>query len=243
MDPRLGAEIILEARVEIHKNEFMNRDSTIQAISFDAVGTLFHLCRSVGEGYAEAARDTGWELDPETTNRAFGRIWNALPDRGDGIREDDDRSFWREMVSGVLEECGAVISAEIEAAFFEKVYARYAGKREWTLYPEVAEVLEKLAVGHQLAITSNYDRRLYRTLEELGIRHFFEVVTVSSTVGSDKPSPAIFHATCGALKLLPGQVLHVGDEPKADFEGAQAAGLVPWLLTRPAKCLGDLPLR
>ncbi|MDZ4117354.1 MAG: HAD family hydrolase, partial [Xanthomonadaceae bacterium] len=43
--------------------------------------------------------------------------------------------------------------------------------------------------------------------------------------GAAKPDASIFHAACARLKLAPGEVLHVGDDPHLDVVGAHGAGL------------------
>ena len=43
----------------------------IKAIFFDAVGTLFHLTKSVGDHYALVGNDVGLKLDPAALERAF----------------------------------------------------------------------------------------------------------------------------------------------------------------------------
>jgi putative hydrolase of the HAD superfamily len=220
----------------------MGQSTAIKALSFDAVGTLFHLRRSVGGGYAEVAARFGLQLDPAEVDRAFRQVWKTARQRPDGPREDDDRGLWREIVRDVLKHCGATLEPEPFAAFFSAAYASYEGKQEWQLYPETVSVLEELSPRFRLAIISNYDARLYPTLEELGIRPFFETVTVSSEAGSDKPSAGIFHTACRSLGLSPPEILHVGDEKAADLDGPVAAGLSAWLVERPAMSLRDLPV-
>lgn len=210
----------------------------IAAISFDAAGTLIRLRRPVGETYAEVAARHGLELDAPAATMAFYRVWKRLPERPDGPRADDDVGFWREIVRQVFAECGCAPAPEIFAALFLEAYERYRGAGEWELFPGVMEVLVSLAPRFPLAVTSNYDGRLYDTLRELEVAGFFRVVTVSSEVGSDKPHARIFKATAQALGVQAGEILHVGDDPLADVEGAQRAGMQAWLVREPAE---DLP--
>ncbi len=81
-------------------------DLVIKAISFDAVGTLFHLSKSVGHHYALVASEVGLKLDPAPFDRAFFSAWKQMPARVaiDGPRENDDKDWWRELVDLILLE-------------------------------------------------------------------------------------------------------------------------------------------
>ena len=50
-------------------------------------------------------------------------------------------------------------------------------------------------------------------------------LVISSEVGWRKPARAFFAAVVGAAGVAPGEVLHVGDDPVNDVEGARRAGL------------------
>lgn len=52
-----------------------------------------------------------------------------------------------------------------------------------------------------------------------------ESVVASSDVGVMKPNPQIFKEAARRLRLVPSEVLHVGDRWKNDVEGAREAGL------------------
>jgi putative hydrolase of the HAD superfamily len=111
----------------------------------------------------------------------------------------------------------AVVAAGIEA------FARGAAWRPCA--GAVAALAELRSRGVKLALVSNYDARLHRVVEELGLRRFFDAVLVSSEVGWAKPSPRIYAAALAALGVGPQEALMVGDRPREDVEGAQAAGL------------------
>jgi len=100
--------------------------------------------------------------------------------------------------------------------------------------------LEKLQPRFHLAIVSNFDGRLRFILEHLGIAKYFVHVFVSSELGADKPDPAIYRRALRVMKLSTNEVLHVGDDPKRDWEGATAAGLSIFQLDRNRNSLRDL---
>jgi putative hydrolase of the HAD superfamily len=214
----------------------------IKAVFFDAVGTLFYLTDTVGEHYALVGREVGLDLEARNLDRAFLSAWKQMPRRDpiDGPREDDDKGWWRELVELIFRDVAPHVSELDRDNFFEVAYEHFAEAGVWHLYPEVLEVLETLHSGFRLAVISNFDGRLRMILEQLGISKFFSFVFVSSELGADKPDPEIFRRALGFIKLLPEEVLHVGDDPQRDWAAAEAVGLSVFRLDRASKSLRDV---
>jgi putative hydrolase of the HAD superfamily len=214
----------------------------IKAISFDAVGTLFYLTKTVGDHYAYVGREVGLDFDAKELERAFHAAWKKAPQRAaiDGPRENDDRGWWRKLVDVVLDQVAPSLSEFDRDNFFEIAYEHFAEAGVWELYPEVPEVLEKLRPPLQLAVISNFDGRLRFILQHLGISKFFTHIFVSSEVGADKPDPEIYRRALKFIDLKPNEVLHVGDDPERDWEAASAAGLSIFRLDRRKNSLRDL---
>ena len=74
-------------------------------------------------------------------------------------------------------------------------------------------------------------------LEQLGISRYFNELVISSEVGADKPDPFIFGRALELAGVAPHEALHVGDDPKHDWEGATSAGLQVFRLDRPRESL------
>jgi putative hydrolase of the HAD superfamily len=214
----------------------------IRAIFFDAVGTLFRLTKTVGDHYAYVGREVGLDLDAQNLERAFHTAWKQMPQRAaiDGPRENDDKGWWRKLVNRVLEQVAPSLSEFDRDNYFEVAYEHFAEAGVWELYPEVRGVLEQLQPRFQLAVISNFDGRLRLILQHLGISKFFGHVFISSELGADKPDPEIYGRAVKLMNLKPSEVLHVGDDPKRDWEGATAAGLSIFRLDRPKDSLRDL---
>ena len=216
----------------------------IKAIFFDAVGTLFHLTKSVGDHYALVGNDVGLKLNPAALERAFFAAWKRMPSRAaiDGPRRNDDKDWWRELVDLVLEDVVPSLSELDRDNFFEVAYEHFAEAGVWEAYPEVVDVLKKLQPRFPLAVVSNFDGRLRMILEQLGISKFFTHVFVSSEIGADKPDPEIFRRALKFIDLAPAQVLHAGDDPVRDWQAASAAALSIFQLNREKNSLRDLPM-
>jgi putative hydrolase of the HAD superfamily len=214
----------------------------IKAILFDAAGTLFYLTKTVGDHYAYVGREVGLDLDAQELDRAFHTAWQEMSRRPaiDGPRENDDKGWWRELVSHVFDEVVPSLNELDRDNFFEVAYEHFAEPGVWELYPEVRRVLAELAPRFRLAVISNFDGRLRFILQHLGISEYFPDVFISSELGADKPDPEIFRRAVELMNLNPDQVLHVGDDPERDWKAASAAGLSLFRLDRPRNSLHDL---
>jgi len=211
-------------------------------IFFDAAGTLIHLPKSVGYHYAFVAERIGLQLDAGALDSAFAGCWKKMPRRPaiDGPRPDDDKGWWRELVDRVLDRIAPGLNELDRDAYFEAVYGHFAEAGVWDIYPEVNEVLAALHSRFELAVVSNFDGRLRMILEHLGLTKYFAHVFLSSELGADKPDPEIYRRALRISGRQPEEVLHAGDDPERDWEGAAAAGLACFRLDRPANSLRDL---
>ena len=204
----------------------------VKVIFFDAAGTLIHVAQPVGVVYAKIAADHGIGADPDGLEKGFRIGWKTAPAPGsvDGGRsEDDDRGWWRALVDRTFAEQGHPVSD----ALFDDLYAHYGRADAWSLYPDVEPVLKALHGRYRLWMLSNFDRRLYSVLEGLGIAGLLDGVVVSSEVGASKPERRIFDVAASSAKAQPAECWHVGDEEKADYLGAQSAGMNAYWLRRP----------
>lgn len=212
-----------------------------RAIFFDASGTLFHLTHGVGWHYREVALRLGADIGEAELNRAFRRAWKDAPppEETDGARPDDDRGWWLALVGSVLDECGGVPELD-RAAYFAELWPEFTRPGVWELYPETREVLASLHGRVRLGVVSNFDSRLRAILTQFGIAGFFDDLIISSEIGADKPSPRIFSAALALAGVSAEEALHVGDEPKADWQGAERAGIHAYRLLRPENSLREV---
>jgi putative hydrolase of the HAD superfamily len=102
-------------------------------------------------------------------------------------------------------------------------------------YPESEEVMEELlAIGLPLFVVSNWDVALEGVLENLGWVRYFDGIVASAKVGSEKPEGAIFEEALRLAGLAErrDRVVHVGNDPVSDVEGAILAGIDAVLIDR-----------
>ena len=102
----------------------------------------------------------------------------------------------------------------------------FAARQQVDLYPQAAEVLQRLSGRYPLLAVSNGNADVVR----VGLGAYFSGSVSARDAGVAKPDPRIFHAAAAHLGCAPHQVLHVGDDHAADVVGAAQAGMqAVWL--------------
>jgi putative hydrolase of the HAD superfamily len=122
----------------------------------------------------------------------------------------------------------------------EDLYAAFSRSEVWKVFPDTVVTLSDLRErGLNLAVISNWDRRLPHILAGLDLDRFFSVVTVSSLEGVEKPAPEIFWRTARRLGVRPEETLHVGDSLREDYQGASHARCASLLVDRQRLFVGE----
>ncbi len=200
----------------------------IQAITFDAGGTLLYPYPAVGAIYAEVMSQHGLILDPDRLEAGFRRAWkNAHQIPRVSVSETTEKEWWRRVVRETLNGLGE--PSDFEALFCD-LWSAFAEPRRWRLHDEAEETLRVLRKrSYRLLILSNWDSRLRLLLVGLGIASLFDDLIISSEVGFEKPDRRIFQVAENRLALPADRFLHVGDSDYHDAEGARGAGW-QWVL-------------
>ncbi|NNE91999.1 MAG: HAD-IA family hydrolase [Verrucomicrobiales bacterium] len=229
----------------------------LKAVSFDAAGTLIHLTESVGEAYSRVAAKFGIRAEPGALDAAFRRTWKTTPlpfsrqqgsfdeptllDRKTDIGNDHEKNWWFQLVQSVFSTAEIQIPDGQFPAFFEALYDHFESPGCWELDPDAKAVLAAAAnrdLG--IALLSNFDSRLRRILADLDILDHFEIVILSSEVRASKPDPRIFDALLDLARHPAGSILHIGDDPECDWNGAARAGLQTYQLCRKTRPLSGV---
>lgn len=200
----------------------------IRTICFDAAGTLFDVREPVGATYARLGTRFGVTVDPLRLADGFRRALRLAPPLAfPGAPAEQlparERRWWRAVVDATFGAAGAPM---VPAELFEEIFTHYARSGAWHLYDDTLPALAALRRrGYTLAIISNFDGRLTRLVDDLGISRLVDATICSARVGAAKPDPRIFRHTLALLGARPAESLHVGDDPALDVAGALAAGL------------------
>jgi len=203
----------------------MNPFGQVQAVTFDAGGTLIEPWPSVGDVYAEVAARTGLKgLSVATLNRQFTAAWRA----------QKNFNYTRTAWAGIVDKTfNGLTEVPPSQTFFPELYSQFARPEAWRIFDDVIPTLEELASsGVKVGVISNWDERLRPLLQDLKLDSYFDAIIVSCETGFAKPSPVVFEQAAEKLALPPERVLHVGDDLELDVRGAQRAGMQGLLLQR-----------
>ena len=213
----------------------------VEAVLFDAAGTLFDVRGSVGGIYARIALRHGVTADPRELQRKFARAFRArsadgLMTAGSHGLVPAEKQWWKDVVRMVF---AGRMAGSILDRYFEDVFEAFRRADSWELFPDTVACLRQLqSLGYRLGVLSNFDSRLLGLLDDLQLSPFFSAVTISWRAGSAKPDREIFLRAAEAMETPPGRVLHVGDCLADDYKGARNAGLMAVLLDRQRKYVG-----
>ena len=216
----------------------------IEAVTFDATGTLF-APGDLAADYARILGRHGVAVERDRLAALLPEVWSEFSCAADPARDRfashprGARGFWRDVVDRVTERAGAGRASPFA---FAELYDHFARAAAWRVYDDVPPALGRLAAqGVALAVVSNWDERLPRLLAELDLERHFAVVVVSAEVGVEKPHAKIFATAAARLGVEPARIVHVGDRKLEDVEGAEAAGLrALWLVRGGGGDLADL---
>ncbi|MGV3661517.1 MAG: HAD-IA family hydrolase [Prosthecobacter sp.] len=216
----------------------------LQALFFDAAGTLIEPAEPVGATYARFAAQHGIQTDAVVVMQAFRAAWKASPPalHPPGQRSaDDDRGWWQALVADVFARVlGTPLVEDVLERLFAALYDHFARPEAWVVFEDVLPTLEALSQNHHLLVLSNFDRRLRSILAGHDLSRFFSQIILSSEVGAAKPHPRMFQAALAAAGCAPEECLHVGDDWKCDAEGAECAGIHFFGVQRPGNGLDTL---
>lgn len=214
------------------------RRDTVRAVTLDVTGTLIRP-HDLGGLYREVLRRHGLAVaqEPAEVEGVIRQVWQELACLTDGSTDrfashpEGARGWWRRFAERVAEHLGVEPPTPFAAA---ELYDRFARPDAWRVYPDVAPALGRLREqGLSLAVVSNWDERLPKLLEGLGLLGLLDAVAYSAEIGYEKPDPRIFHAALARLGHPdPEETAHVGDHLQEDVEGAAALGMRAILLDR-----------
>lgn len=198
--------------------------SAIRAVTFDVGGTLIEPWPSVGHVYSAVAKRHGIDVPPESLDQQFALAWKTKNNFAHG------KADWSDLVDKTF---AGLTHAPLSRLLFEELYEEFAQPAAWRVFADVVPCLERLKRnGLKLAVVSNWDERLRPLLSALDLARYFDAIIVSQEAGHAKPAREIFQLAADKLALRPGEILHVGDSRKEDFEGARAAGFQAMVVRR-----------
>ena len=216
--------------------------SKYKAVFFDVGGTLLRVEPSVGEVYATYARPFGFQGSAEELNQLFQKEWaklGGIESLGKKSGEQAEMNFWKSLVFNVFEHSGGLENFE---HYFEIIYEAFERKDHWHIFDDVisSDLLRKLKQsGVTLGVVSNWDSRLHTILKSTGLADYFDFILASAEVGSAKPDKKIFIEAIRRSEVNSQEICHIGDDFRADIQGAHSVGIEAILIDRNKKQKND----
>ena len=209
--------------------------SYFKAVFFDVGGTLISVHPSVGAVYAKHARDFGFNGTVDELNKGFRLQWKkigGIESLGNKSGVEEEKKFWKDLVYQVFKPLGGL---ERFDEYFELIFEVFVDSSNWKIHEDVIEskIFQRLKERKViLGVISNWDSRLFSTLENLKLADNFEFILPSAVVGSAKPDKKIFEEALRLSGVKPHEACHIGDEIKTDIDGARNIGIHAILLDR-----------
>jgi len=128
---------------------------------------------------------------------------------------------------------------DCDPAYVEQGFSVFLKARNSvTLFDGVESLLEKVKGGYCCGSITNGNA----DISLVGIESYFDFEITASGAGAAKPDPIVFNAAISAAKVLPQNILHIGDDPDRDIRGAGRLGMhTAWINPKRARWQGDHP--
>jgi len=182
--------------------------------------------------------DTFWDCDPVIV-KAEQTLSAWLEDNYPASLQGHSSDSLREMRASVIELNPHLVCdvTEIRKAILKELMKNendphhaserafdvfYRARSEVTLYTGTHELLESLNGRYKLAAITNGNA----DLDIIGLSHFFDDVQRAELNNAPKPQTAMFDRCCSNLQIDASELMHVGDNPQTDVQGAHNAGAV-----------------
>jgi putative hydrolase of the HAD superfamily len=207
-----------------------------KAVTFDCAQTLIAVNWRVGSVISAAMARIGTPVNDEAARRYEALHIARLPEYLELNRmrsPERGKAFWRRLASDWLDGEGMPegLLDPIERESDDIIFGPQS--TVFRSIPDVDPCLRALhSAGVRLAVISNWDYSLHRALRMFGLDGYFEFALASLEEGVEKPDPELFRIALRRLNLAPNEVLHVGDDPMDDAQGAKSAGMDCVLIDR-----------
>ncbi|KAI0305560.1 HAD hydrolase subfamily IA REG-2-like protein [Multifurca ochricompacta] len=206
----------------------------IRLVTFDALHTLIAPRKPIHVQYSEVFSSYLGALPPDAVSRSFKLALKQLQVEKP-LYSAGATGWWSEVIFRTAMGAGAdarAVEKHIDT-IVPVLMKRFSSREGYRLFDDTLETLRKLQeMGVQTGLITNSDARIAAVLEDLGIWEYLSPVLISETERVEKPSLSIFLAACARGRALPSETLHVGDDFRDDYIGADNAGLHALLLRR-----------
>jgi putative hydrolase of the HAD superfamily len=202
---------------------------TIKGLLFDLYGTLIDI--ETDEGMEEIYRSIShflnyhgiylhrWELK----DRYYEIMKQQKEERDEKYPEIDVEAIWNTLLR--QEGMDASPACQELATTLAQLY-RGTSRRRLQLYPGVKEALDSLRFDYPLALVSDAQPCFaIPEIKAVGLEGYFDPIVISAYYGFRKPDPRLTRMALDSMKLLPSEVIYVGNDMYRDIYGAARLGI------------------
>ena len=202
---------------------------TIKGILFDLYGTLIDIetdesLEEIYRGIAHYLTYHGVYLHRwEVRDRYYDIMKQQKEERGEKYPEIDVEAIWDSFLR--QEGIGAPFARRELATILAQIYRGISRKR-LQLNPDVKRVLDELRSTYRMALVS--DAQPCFALPEMkavGLDGYFDPVIISAQYGFRKPDTRLIVKALDIMKLVPAEVVYVGNDMYRDIYGASQIGI------------------
>ena len=197
-------------------------DVTISVITFDLDNTLWDVepallrAEEAQQNWLKEHRPGAVEaLDHDALFEFKKSVWKRHPELAHHVSKMRIQTLYELLLAADYDEAEARSGAEQAFAIFLQE------RRKVVLYEEALGVLEQLAGRYTLGALTNGNADIYKT--DAG--EYFDFAFLAEDIGASKPHPDMFHAALKHTGLKAGNIVHVGDDPVHDVQGAREIGM------------------
>jgi putative hydrolase of the HAD superfamily len=202
---------------------------TIKGLLFDLYGTLIDI--ETDEGMEEIYRSISHFLNyheiylhrRELKDRYYEIMKEQKEDRNETHPEIDVEAIWDTLLR---QEGMEASPARQELSVTLAQLYRGISRKRLQLYSGVKETLDELRLAYPLALVS--DAQPCFAIPEIkaaGLGGYFDPIIISAYYGFRKPDPRLIEKALRSLKLLPSEVIYVGNDMYRDIYGATLLGI------------------
>jgi putative hydrolase of the HAD superfamily len=202
---------------------------TIKAILFDLYGTIIDIetdesMEEIYRGIAHYLTYQGIYLHRWEVRDHYYQIMKQQKEiRGEEYPEIDVEAIWNTF----LRQHGikAAPTRRKLSAILAQIYRGISRKR-LQLYPDVKKVLDELRTAFRMTLIS--DAQPGYALPEIkavGLDGYFDPIIISAHYGFRKPDRRLTEKALDSMKLMPPEVICVGNDMYRDIYGASRLGI------------------
>ncbi len=202
---------------------------SIKGILFDLYGTVIDI--ETDESLEEIYRAISHYLTYhgiylhrwEVRDRYYEIMKQQREAREEEYPEIDVEAIWNNFLR--QQGIGAPLARRKLALVLAQMYRAISRKR-LQLYPDVTRVLDELHLTYRMALVSDA-QPCYAVpeMEAVGLDGYFDPVIISARYGFRKPDPRLIEKALDGMKLMPAEVISVGNDMYRDVYGARQLGI------------------